>query len=257
MSALAGLAGLGIGAYSAFRNSPGRQPTAFGGTSPGFRFGTQLDSEGRSVGSFLQRSGSQEQAEFANRFGRGLRDIDALRSEVRPGFGRFTDAAVRSIRNARRSALGDIRDQLARRRVLGSSFGQDAVARASAEFGLAEDKARAGALLNEIATSSQLLEKESQQIFAGVQRELAELQIAKGMAADFGRMIQAGTQFEQKLEANRIAGQAAFGGALAGQFLPSENSAASFGGGSPQSRINSIMIPGMNQRLARPTISGP
>ena len=233
MSQLAGLVGLGIGANAAFKSSPGRQPNAFGGTSTGFRFGTQLDSEGRGVNSFLQRTGSEAQTQFDNRFGRGLSDLDSLRSEVRPGFGRFTDAGVRSIRNARRSALGNIRDQLSRRRVLGSSFGQDTVARANREFGEAEDKVRAQSIIQEIATSSQLLKQESEQIFQGVQRELAELQVAKGLSTDFGSMISKNTQFEQTLEAERIAGQAAFGGSMAGTFLGGSGG----GGGSQFSQI--------------------
>lgn len=235
MSQIAGLVGLGIGANAAFKDSPGKAVTAHGGTSSGFRFGSQLDGEGRSVNSFLQRTGSNEQKEFDNRFGRGLSDLDSLRSEVRPGFGRFTEAGVRSIRNARKSALGNIRDQLSRRRVLGSSFGQDTVGRTAREFGEAEDKVRAQSILQEIAQTSGLLKQESDQIFKGVQRELQELQIAKGMATDFGNMISESLRFEQGLEAQRIAGQAAFGGALAGQFLGGGGGGG--GGGSSHAQL--------------------
>lgn len=43
-----------------------------------------------------------------------------------------------ALESSRRRAIGNLRDNLQRRRVLGSSFGQDALTRAEAEFGLQE-----------------------------------------------------------------------------------------------------------------------
>lgn len=115
-------------------------------------------------------------------------DVGQLRSEVRPGFGRFTDAAVRSIQAARGRALGNLREQFRRRRVLGSNFASDVEARAEAEFGELEDRTRAQALLQEVNVSAGLLKQQqgllTQQ--AGVvgqklEAELGELQISSDL----------------------------------------------------------------------------
>lgn len=229
----AALAGLGIGARNAFRGNPAKGINAFGGTTPGHRFGSQLSADGRSVNSFLERRDTLANREFDARFPRALSDISGLQSEVRPGFGRLTEAAVTGINNARSRAVGNIRDQLSRRRTLGSSFGQDTLARTEREFGEAEVKARAEGVLGEINASSQLIKQEADLIFQGVQRELQELQLGQGFATSMGQLITNNMQFEQQMEANRIAGQAAFGGALAGFGLSEGGSGGSgiFGGG--------------------------
>ena len=56
------------------------------------------------------------------RFPNILSQLSELGAEVRPGFGRFTDAAVEAIRRTKADALGNARQQLQRRRVAGSSF---------------------------------------------------------------------------------------------------------------------------------------
>lgn len=257
MTGFAGLGGLAIGAHAAFRDSPGKGINAFSGSSPGHEFNSQLSADGRSVNSFLQRKDTIANREFDSRFPRALSDISGLKSEVKPGFGRLTDAAMTGINNARSKAVGNVRDQLSRRRTLGSSFGQDTLARTEREFGEAEVKARAEGVIGEINASSALIKQEADLVFRGVQRELTELGMAQQYSTQMGSLITNNMQFEQNMEAQRIAGQAAFGGALAGRFLPDPNSlmgAAGGGGSSFNPGSGSAGDLWRGSSLSRPTI---
>lgn len=90
---------------------------------------------------------------------RGLQgDLADLQSQVAPGFGRLTEARVRAIRDARAESIGNIRESLGRRGVLGSSFAQDATARATLAFAQQEEEARAEAIIQEIGLSRQIIQ---------------------------------------------------------------------------------------------------
>ena len=108
--------------------------------------------------------------------------IGGLRQQVAPGFSRIRQGLMESlgrqrttrlgqIETERTRALGDLRENLARRRVLGSSFAQDALSRGEAEFtrqkdvalseiGQQEALADYEATLKEIDTTRQLMTQE-------------------------------------------------------------------------------------------------
>ena len=90
-------------------------------------------------------------------FGERLRGLEA---EVRPGFGRLTEARVKTIRDASAAAVGDLRTQMQRRGVLGSSFGQDAETRTRLAFAQEEESARSEAILQEIGMSADLIKQQ-------------------------------------------------------------------------------------------------
>lgn len=93
---------------------------------------------------------------------RGLNfDLGTLRSQVQPGFGRLTEARVTAIRDAAAESIGNLRDSLARRNVLGSSFANDAFSRTRLAFAQEEEKARAESALQEIQLSTQLLQEQA------------------------------------------------------------------------------------------------
>lgn len=110
----------------------------------------------------------------SQRFRRGLEGLaqaaSGIRADVRPGFGRLTESAVQTIRNRRDEAVGNLRDSLARRRVLGSSFAEDAQARLEAEFAGLEEQTRAQAIIEEIGLTRDILTTE-----AGINQAAAQL----------------------------------------------------------------------------------
>lgn len=92
-------------------------------------------------------------------FGEQAQGLEQLLPMVSPAFGNLSKAAMGNIENQRLRTIGDLRENLARRRVGGSSFASDAAARTDAEF--AQKKAEVGAqmTLAEIDTTTKLLEQ--------------------------------------------------------------------------------------------------
>lgn len=92
-------------------------------------------------------------------FGEGISGIQSAMDKVNPGYGALTDARVGAIRNAGTAADSDLKANLARRRVLGSSFGYDDISRQKAEFGVKEAEARAKSFLEELDATTKLIDK--------------------------------------------------------------------------------------------------
>ena len=193
-------------------------PSRFSVATPAF----SLTSEGGATS--LSRLQTPELARRTQRTGRIFGDIDQLRAEVRPGFGRFTESAVKTINAARSRRIGDLRAQLARRRVSGASFAEGEVTSAELAFGELEEKVRAQSLLQEIATTSAFLTQEADLLQREVQNELAELGVATGFAQTMVQAISAQTAIDKQLAAQEIAGTGQFLGTLASlgleQFQP-------------------------------------
>jgi len=89
-------------------------------------------------------------------------ELGQLKGMVQPGFGRLTQAGINAIRDARRSTMGDLKQNLARRRVAGSSFGADDQARTSAEFAKKENEFASQAFVQEMAMSQDLINQQAQ-----------------------------------------------------------------------------------------------
>ncbi|MFQ5493645.1 MAG: hypothetical protein ACE5DX_05820, partial [Candidatus Dojkabacteria bacterium] len=94
-------------------------------------------------------------------FGQQASSLGELLSQVTPGFGRFTEAAVSSLENRRRRAVGNLKENLARRRIAGSSFANDAVARLEAEFAQKEAETKSQAFLRELQASNDLINQQA------------------------------------------------------------------------------------------------
>lgn len=176
----ASLGSLGLGsALSALFGSGGKTPTGLGPgllplsvTSPTRNMDFSIGPSG-GVTSTLTRTPLGQQP-FTQ-----LTGIDqALMNEfsrVTPGFGAITDARVKSVRDAATVARGNLRDQLARRRVLGSSFGEDAISRQEAEFAKVEAEERAKSFLEELDMRTRILDQRTKLNEQRVVSELDEL----------------------------------------------------------------------------------
>ena len=189
-------------------------------TTPAFR----LTSQGGATA--LTRQQTPILARRLQRGGRILGDIDLLRSEVRPGFGRFTEAAVKTIRSAAARRIGDLRAQFSRRRVSGASFAEGEITSAQLGFAELEERVRTQALLQEIATTTQLLTQEADLLQREVENELADLGVATGFAGTMVQAISAQTLLEQRIQAEQIAAA----GAALGEFVNIGLEGFGFGG---------------------------
>lgn len=115
--------------------------------------------------------------DLAAQFGRTARELGNLRAQVSPGFGRLTDAARSTLGSARSRAIGDLRETLARRRLSGSSFAADTLARAEAEFAQAENELVQRSFLQELDLSTRLLEREAANDAARLQTAINEMNL--------------------------------------------------------------------------------
>lgn len=121
-------------------------------------------------------------------------DIGALRSTLTPGFGRLSEERQKSIRDARDEAVGNLRESLSRRRVLGSSFADDAQARTELAFGRESGLAAAETFQQEALLQGDLLSLDAQTLG----------QQAQFLALDIGLNEQEANVFSQELQASRL-----------------------------------------------------
>lgn len=164
----------------------------------------------------------------------GMRDeFSGLQAQLAPGFGAITQAAITNLENRRRSAIGNLRENLQRRRVLGSSFASDALGRTEAEFAQQEAEIRAQAKMKEVGATEQLMARQvdliNQQAQArsnefNVQLQQLNLeaqiatQISTGVSAIMAQNAQAQSQIiagGQQAVASGILGAAGLGLGLA------------------------------------------
>lgn len=101
-----------------------------------------------------------------------------LMDRVKPGFGDLTDAAVTAIDRGRERATSNLRGELNKRRILGSSFANDQIARTELDFTEKEKAARAESFLQELDLTSQLNELKLQQETAGIDADMQLMQSA-------------------------------------------------------------------------------
>lgn len=123
---------------------------------------------------------------ISDSFGEKAGLLGLLRKSVAPGMSDLRTSRLGEIENARTSAIGNLRENLARRRVLGSSFGQDAITRAESEFAGQRDRVAAESFLQELELSNQLIDQEftaARQVF---QTSLDELNLEADVAVKLG-----------------------------------------------------------------------
>lgn len=152
----------------------------------------------------------------ADQFGQQADVLGGLRASVAPGVSDLRAARLAEIDNARNASVSNLRDNMARRRVLGSSFGQDALARADLEFGQAREKTQADSFLQELELTNQIANQEFQARRSQFQTGLDELNlqadIATKLASSASAQLGANARLEAELNAKSNAGAGKFFG---------------------------------------------
>lgn len=144
--------------------------------------------------------------------------LGGLRQNVRPGFSALRENLLNRSRLGGQQAIGNLRDNLRRRGVLGSSFGGDALARVDAENTLRDQEIEAETFLQELQLSEQLANKEFDARRGEFLAKLNDLDAAAKIGQ--GLMQQATQIFSQnaRLKAELAAKNAAGSGTLLGQI---------------------------------------
>lgn len=171
-------------------------------------------------GDNLSITPSAERLGLVNRLAGGFAGeadaIAGLRGRVTPGFSDLRASRLKEIEDARTAAIGNLRENMARRRVQGSSFGQDALARAELEFGQAREKTQAETMLQELEVSNQLIQQEFAarrgQFETGLNDLNLQADVATKLAAGATSQLGANARLEAELNAKEQAGKGKFFG---------------------------------------------
>jgi hypothetical protein len=171
-------------------------------------------------------------------FGAQASALRNLRSQVQPGFSRLTTGIqanlrerVAAIRSQGRSTVGSIRENLARRRLAGSSFQESEAAAAQAEFQRVEDQARAqasqaeaAAFLQEIGMSQDLIQQEFQATIGGAMAVLQDLNFdtatVSALAGQASELFNANLTAQAEARAAQEQAGEDFIGTIIGSFAP-------------------------------------
>lgn len=179
-----------------------------GGLTSTFKNGTA------SVTSSALRSGLV--GRVAGTFPDQARLLGGLRASVAPGMSALRAARLAELEANRRNATGDLRDNLARRRVLGSSFAQDSLARTDLAFAQQKDAIEADSFLQELQLTQQLTQAEFEARRGEFQTNLDEMnleanlatQLASGATAQLG----ANARLKAQLDSQASTGAGTFFG---------------------------------------------
>lgn len=129
--------------------------------------------------------------------------LGTLRAGVMPGYNDLLSARMTQINDTAHKAIGDLRQNLQSRRVLGSSFGQDTLTRANAEFGRQRDQVTADNYLQSLEASNKLLTQQydayNKQYATGLSELNLEAGVAQGLTGQAATILGQNAQLEAKL----------------------------------------------------------
>jgi len=187
---------------------------------PGFDAGglrARFGNEGYTVTSNAERSGFVD--EISRTFPEQASNIRNLRMSVAPGASELRRVRLQQIEDARRSAVGNLRENLDRRRVLGSSFGQDAVTRAEAEFAAVKERSEAETFLQELELTNSLINQEFEVSRGQFTTKLDELNLQAEIATKLS--TQASSQLGElaKMKAEIAYKESAGAGQFVGELI--------------------------------------
>lgn len=120
---------------------------------------------------------------IANNFDALGNAYGGLADTVKPGYNDLLQTRLAGINDSARSAVGNLQQNLQSRRVLGSSFGQDTITRANAEFSRQRDAATADNFLQSLNASTQLIGKQYEAYNQKFQTGLTEMNLEAGIAS--------------------------------------------------------------------------
>lgn len=156
------------------------QPFVLGGRNPFFTASAGpegLDfSFSPQAKNLLQRGRKRGQA--------GVRRLSGLLDQVEPGASRLLDERLQQIERGRTRTIGNLRSNLASRRLLGSSFATDALTRANREFEERAETAAAESFLTSLDKQQELTRQRFDMDRQIVQDELTQLARAGAISTD-------------------------------------------------------------------------
>ena len=168
-------------------------------------------------------------------------EIGALRGMVAPGISSLRASRLAEIEDARNRAIGDLRENLQRRRIMGSSFGNDAIARAENEFAGTRERVAAESTLQELEATNNLINQQfnaqRMQFQTGLDELNLQANIAAGLAGKATDTMSQNARFMALLNSQEAAASGKFFGQAFGPAFNAvgssvgKNFGSFFGGG--------------------------
>jgi len=192
-------------------------------TPPGFSAGglnATFGNNGYTVSPSAGRSAAV--GSVANTFGQQANALGQLASTVTPGFSALRSAQMSTLNNQRTAALGNLRQNLASRRVLGSSFAQDSLARADQDYQQTAANVQAQTYLQELQSSQQLIQQQYTAARGEFQTSIDEMNLEANLASSLTQKasssLESAAQTQADLDAKAAAGTGSFFGGLGSQI---------------------------------------
>jgi hypothetical protein len=112
-----------------------------------------------------------------------------LLSQIRPGFGRLSEAQQEQIKNSYAQRYGDLRSQLARRRVLGSSFANADLERMNLERDQQMRASMAESMVQELKMTGDVLKAQTDSRNQTIQTAFSQLQFEGNLGINLTNMV--------------------------------------------------------------------
>lgn len=140
------------------------------------------------AGGALSKTNTFVQNEFARRFPEQLAALDELRAQVAPNVSLARQAALGQVRDQARQAQGNLRQQISRRGLAGSSFAQSAEGQLSAEYAKQAAQVEVQAAQQELDLTAKFIDMQRGLMAEALARDLTELQVGADLAIAGGRL---------------------------------------------------------------------
>lgn len=140
------------------------------------------------AGGALSKTNTVVQNEFARRFPEQLAALDELRAQVAPNVSLARQAALGQVRDQARQAQGNLRQQISRRGLAGSSFAQSAEGQLSAEYAKQAAQVEVQAAQQELDLTTKFIDMQRELMAEALSRDLTELQVGADLAIAGGRL---------------------------------------------------------------------
>lgn len=197
-------------------SSPKKTATPSSITTPGYNIGSN---------GTLTRTGMG--ADYDTNIQGILGELNGLQGDVMPGYGALTDARVQAAQDAGTSSLSNLRGDLARRKILGSSFANDSIQRAELETGKQVGQARAQSFLEELDASMKIITQKFAVIGDAMKTNLSELGASSAAVASLNNMSLQAQQIYQQM----LAGAGQLAGTVVGAGVSQFGAGGAFGQG--------------------------
>jgi len=129
---------------------------------------------------------SQNLEALKTRLGERSAEFKNLRSKVGGAFSDVIRGRVDAIRQAGSRTVGNLREELSKRRVLGSSFAQREIAGIEASFAEQEARERSEGALAQLGAEAELINQEFQGGIQSAMAMISQLNLEGSLAANLG-----------------------------------------------------------------------